>query len=141
METDISGEVSFQDIDLDAPRSEYGKYLDMVCPYYISWGMTWNEFWFESLDRLHDYWQANQYGIERRNQEIWLQGLYIKAAVASALSNKSKYPPEPQRITEMTSAEKEEENKRKIEKLREVLNIHKEHWDMLHDEGVDLVGH
>ena len=132
METDISGEVSFQDIDLDSPQSEFGRYLDMACPHYISWGMTWNEFWFESLDRLHAYWQANQYSIERRNQEIWLQGLYNKVAVASALDNKNKYPAEPKRITEMTDTEREAENKRKVEKLRDILTAHKQDWDMRH---------
>ena len=81
MEEDLSGASSFSDVDLNAPQSEFGKYLDQICPYYMSWGMTWDEFWYESIDRLQAYWQANQFSIERRNQELWLQGLYIKAAI------------------------------------------------------------
>ena len=67
--------------------------------------MTWDEFWNESIDRLQAYWQSNQFSIERRNQELWLQGLYIRSAVASCLDKKFKYPEKPQRVTEMTDAE------------------------------------
>ena len=141
METDVTGATSFSDIDLDAPQSQFGTYLDQLCPYAMAWGMSWSEFWFESFDRLHDYWQANQFSIERRNQELWLQGIYIHAAIASCLDSKgrAKYPKEPYRITEMTDAEREVENQRKIERLREMLNSHKQSWDRTHHKGADLV--
>ena len=140
METDVSGATSFSDIDLEAPQSQFGTYLDQLCPYAMAWGMTWFEFWYGSLDRLHDYWQANQYSIERRNQELWLQGIYIHAAIASCMDSKgrAKYPDKPYRITEMTDVEREAENKRKVERLREILNSHKQNWDMRHNEGAGL---
>lgn len=142
METDVSGATSFSEIDLNAPQSQFGTYLDQLCPYYMSWGMGWNEFWYESLDRLQDYWQANQYSIERRNQELWLQGIYIHAAIASCLDSKgrAKYPDKPYRITDMTDAEREVENKRKVESLREILNSHKREFDKRKkDKGVGLI--
>lgn len=85
------------------------------------YGMTWDEFWYESLDRLEAYWQKRQFEIEARNQELWLQGLYNKVAIASALDKKNKYPEKPQRITEMTDAEKDAETKAKVEQLRAQL--------------------
>lgn len=136
MEEDLSGASSFSDVDLNAPQSEFGKYLDQICPYYMSWGMTWDEFWHESLDRLQAYWQANQFSIERRNQELWLQGLYIRSAVASCLDKKFKYPEKPQRITEMTEDEQVAENRRKIDHMRAVLEEHKRRWDANH-KGVE----
>lgn len=123
-------------MDLNAPQSEFGKYLDQICPYYISWGMTWDEFWYESIDRLQAYWQANQFSIERRNQELWLQGLYIRSAVASCLDKKFKYPEKPQRVTEMTDAEADAESKRKLDHMRDVLNEHKRRWDA-RNKGVE----
>jgi len=106
----------------------------------MSWGMSWDEFWFKSLDRLHDYWQANQYDVERRNQELWMQGIYIHAAIASCFDTKkkAKYPDKPYRITEMTDAEREVENQRKVDKLRDFLNRHKQSWDTKH-KGADLI--
>lgn len=136
MEEDLSGASSFSNVDLNAPQSEFGKYLDQICPYYMSWGMTWDEFWYESIDRLQAYWQANQFSIERRNQELWLQGLYIRSAVASCLDKKFKYPEKPQRVTEMTDAEAEAESKRKLEHMRAVLNEHKRRWDA-RNKGVE----
>lgn len=92
------------------------------------YGMTWQEFWYESLDRLAAYWQAHQFAIESRNQELWLQGLYIRDAIACCFNKKEKYPEKPHRITEMTEAEKEEENRRKVEQIREqLLQIKRRH--------------
>ena len=85
------------------------------------YGMNWNEFWYESLERLAVYWQKHQFEIEARNQELGLQGLYIKVAIASALDKKNKYPEKPQRVTEMTDAEKEAESKARVAKLKEQL--------------------
>lgn len=94
--------------------------------------MTYDEFWNESLDRLAAYWQANQYSIERKNQELWIQGIYIREAVASTLSKRAKYPEKPYRLTELSDAEKEAENKRKVEELRQMLISHKRRWDEKH---------
>ena len=93
--------------------------------------MTWDEFWFESLDRLSAYHQKNQLDIERRNQELWMQGLYVTEAVASVLDpkHKAKYPEKPHRITDMTPEEQEAENKRKVESIRAFLNENKRRWD------------
>ena len=85
------------------------------------YGMTWEEFWYESLERLPAYWQMHQFNIERRNQELWMQGLYIQEAVASCLSKKAKYPEKPHRITAMTDEEKEAENQRRVELFKEQL--------------------
>ena len=134
METDVSGATSFSDIDLDAPQSNFGKYLDTICPYFMMYGMSWDEFWNESIDRFRAYWQMHQFNIERRNQELWLQGIYIQSAVAAVLDTKHKvkYPEKPHRITAMTEAEKEAENKRRVERLREQLLEIKRRSDMRH---------
>jgi len=128
MEDDLNGATSFSDVDLEAPKSEFGKYLDQICPYYMSYGMTWDEFWNESIDRFATYWQKEQYEIERRNQELWMQGAYIKLAIASAFNKKNKYPEKALRITELSDMEKEAENKHKVEELRQMLMSHKRRW-------------
>lgn len=92
------------------------------------YGMSYDEFWNTSLDRLAAYWQAHQFAVESRNQELWLQGVYIRDAVACCLSANAKYPEKPHRITAMTDAEKEEENRRKVEQIREqLLEIKRRH--------------
>ena len=93
------------------------------------YGMSREEFWYGSLDALADYWQMHQYAIEQRNQEIWMQAAYIRAAVASCFDKRAKFPEKPYRITEMSEIEKEAENKRKIDDMREKLNEIKRRWD------------
>ena len=104
------------------------------------YGMSWEEFWYSSIERLEFYWQKHQFDIEQRNQEMWLQGLYIRMAVASCMDAKgrAKYPDKPQRITEMTEAEREYENKRKVEEIRNMLIEHKRRWDVK-QKGVETV--
>lgn len=101
--------------------------------------MSWDEFWNSPIERLEFYWQKNQFDIERKNQEMWLQGLYIRTAVASCRDKKFKYPDKPQRITQLTEMEQEYENKRKVDELRNMLIEHKRRWDAKHkgDEKVD----
>ena len=95
--------------------------------------MSYEEFWYSSIDRLAFYWQKNQFEIERRNQELWMQGLYIRVAVASCLdSAKIKYPKEPQRITELTELEQEVENQRRLAEFKNMLNERKRRWDDAH---------
>ena len=138
METELSGgSVSSTD---DTPQEfSFARYLDTICPYYLSYGMTWDEFWYGSLDRLAAYWQAHQFSIESRNQEMWLQGLYIRLAVASCMDKKFKYPDKPHRLTAMTEAEQDAENKRKVEQMRQQLLEIKARWDAKHkgDETSD----
>ena len=131
METELSGG-SVSDTDDTPQEFSFAKYLDTICPYYMNYGMTWDEFWYESIDRLQGYWQKHQFAVEQRNQELWLQGLYIRSAVASCLDKKNKYPDKPHRITKMTEAEQDAENKRKVEQMREQLNEIKRRWDAKH---------
>ena len=123
MEKDVNGATSFSNIDLDAPQSNFTHFLDVACPYFLMYGMTWEEFWFESIERFQFYWQKNQFDIERRNQELWLQGIYVTEAIAVVEDTKHrvKYPSKPHRITDLTEEEKEAERMRKIENLREQL--------------------
>ena len=113
-----------------------------MCPWFLHYGMTWHEFWYESIDRLAYYWQKYQFDIESRNQELWMQGIYIQEAVAAVLDTKHrvKYPEKPYRITAMTEAEREEENRRKVEKLREQLMEIKRRSDMRRKESERVDG-
>ena len=122
METDVTGATSFS-VDLDAPQSNYTQFLDTICPYYLMYGMSREQFWHGSLDALCEYWQAYQFSMERNNYIAWLSGMYVLDAIETAFDAKRqhKYPNEPRRITKMTDAEREAENKKKIETLREQL--------------------
>lgn len=67
------------------------------------------------------YRRAHRLKIQRDNQSLWLQGLYIRDAVASLLAKDFKYPAEPYKILQPTKLEKKIEDRIAIEKMRSAL--------------------
>lgn len=99
-----------------------GAYLDALCPWYLHYGMTWDAFWNGPIEALPAYWQKYQFDIEARNQELWMQGLYIRSAIVSSFDTTKPYPDSPHRVTERTPEEQTAEDQRKLAILREQLD-------------------
>lgn len=51
-------------------------------PYYLSIGMTEEQFWDRDCCLVKYYREADEIRRERANQEMWLQGMYIYDALA-----------------------------------------------------------
>ena len=103
--------------------------LDKSCAYYMAIGVPYDDFWNGDYTRLKFELEAHKIRLEEKNQELWLQGLYVYDAVSVAVNNalsgkghqKQKYIEKPIRITEMTEAEKEEEQKKTLESFKASL--------------------
>ena len=50
-------------------------------PYYLSLGMTYDLYWNDNPELAKYYRKADEIRNERRNQELWLQGMYIYEAL------------------------------------------------------------
>lgn len=50
----------------------------------MSIGMTYDEFWNQDVRLVEVYRKANELRDARRNQELWLQGMYIYEALCDA---------------------------------------------------------
>ena len=57
------------------------NYLDDLCAYALSIGMTYEQYWFERPNLLNVYVKAEEYRRTRVNQDLWLQGLYVYQAI------------------------------------------------------------
>ena len=53
-------------------------------PYYLSIGMTPEQYWEGDCTLPKYYRQAEELRNERRNQELWLQGMYVYEAICDA---------------------------------------------------------
>lgn len=96
----------------------------------MSIGMTYDEFWYKDVDRVKAYRTAYELREKRRNQELWLQGMYVYEALCDAsplfrFSMKKgtikpePYVKEPYPITESEVRErKEREARMKEERLK-----------------------
>jgi hypothetical protein len=88
-------------------------------PYYLSIGMTSEQYWDGDPSLPKYYRKADELSKKRRNQELWLQGMYIYEAlcdVAPILHSFAKkgtkplpYPDHPYAITE-----RDRENEQKL---------------------------
>lgn len=94
----------------------------------MSIGMTYDEYWYGDCYLTRVYYEKNRIDIKRRNEEMWLQGLYINNAVTVAIntffgkSKSVKYLEKPLDILPKTKEEKEQEEKEYLEKVVRFLN-------------------
>jgi len=107
----------------------------------MSIGMTVKEFWEDDPMLVRAYYKAHKLRNEKRNQEMWLQGLYNFAAFSTALSNMhfdgkkhkpNQYLKEPFDLTPPEEKDPEIEAKKARAKLINQLNAWKEAWDKAH---------
>ena len=127
-----------------SPFSTYTEQFYEIFPYYLSIGMTYEQFWNDDPMLCKYYREAEEMRNEKRNQELWLQGMYVYEAIADlsprlhAFAKKGTkaqpYPDAPYPITkkqrEKIRIEKEkklfEKGKRFMEALTQQLNKNKE---------------
>lgn len=78
----VSGSPS--DDEGNSSDSALVSYIDIFykhLPYYLSIGMTYEQYWNDDCCLVKYYRQAEKYRSEKKNQELWLQGAYIYEAV------------------------------------------------------------
>lgn len=94
----------------------YTEIFETHFPYYLSIGMTPEEFWKGDNDLVLHYRKSAEIKRDRDNLNAWLQGLYIQSAVAAVLggSEQSKYPIEPFPLSEKQHREAEEREAKRI---------------------------
>lgn len=127
MEETVNGQVSSDTSQKDTKSTSntpFGDMCDEMCPYYMSLGISYDEFWHGDYCKFKYYVKKHEYDTEDINTKLWLQGMYnYKAfeAVMNAFSygmsgGKGKKPngymeyPHP-----FTEREKAAEKQRKIE--------------------------
>jgi len=123
---DLPSERDVQESNSDTPL---GDMLDKLCPYFMALGVSYDEFWNGDYTCLKYYEEKNKLEIEKRNQELWLQGLYnyiaLSTVIANALAKKGSAPKQyiekPIRITPLSEEEKELEKKKMVDDFRAQL--------------------
>ncbi len=117
----------------------YGEVFRKLCPQYLHYGMTWEQYWNGDPWMVVYYSQAHDLAIRQRNEELWLQGLYNHDAFAVVLSNAfaakgsvpKKYLEKPLDIFPKTEEEKQAEEERELRKMVRQLNL----WEKQFNAG------
>ena len=70
--------------DSSLPFVTYTERFYEQFPYYLSIGMTPEQYWDGDPELVKYYRKADELSLARRNQELWLQGMYIYEAICDA---------------------------------------------------------
>ena len=127
-------------LDKAAPNHHtYGELLDMAFPYYLSIGMTSDEYWNGSNDLKPAFRKAHKMRIRDLNHGYWLQGRYIYDALwqvsplfraFSKAKEPVPYPDRPYAIDAEEVKQREEEKKRQeYEKSLAGMKSRMEKWN------------
>lgn len=112
------------------PKS-FTETFEDTCSYYMSIGMTYNEFWYGEAEMAKYYREAHTLKCKTTNQELWLQGIYFIRSIQVALDakNKTKYFDKPVDIFEKTESEKKAEAEKQRRKVIDYFTQIKQRWD------------
>lgn len=113
--------------------------FDQVFPYFLSIGMPPEYFWDGDPWLVEAYFKAHKLQIEQKNEEMWLQGLYIFDAlnvtatnVLQSLSKKRRkavtYMEKPIRLTPLSEEEQRQKEEIEKQKLIDYLNRFEKQW-------------
>lgn len=110
-----------------APKSLYDTFCEHL-PYYLSIGMTYEQYWLGSVDLVRYYHKAQKMKEQRINEQLWLQGKYFYDALCAAspafraLSKRGPYP-YIEKPYSITTEQTREEKQKKTEKAKAFMDV------------------
>ena len=107
-------------LDDSSTQKKYSEIFNEVLPYYLSIGMTYEQFWYGEADLVIFYRKAYEIKIDYDNQSMWLQGIYVYEAMGCALANafskeKVSYRDHPIPLTQKNIEEEKENEVKKAQ--------------------------
>lgn len=130
----VSEEAKKRAVELTAKfRYPYTHVFEEKFPYYISIGMTYDQYWNDDPGLTVLYRKADKLRLNRINEQAWLQGMYIYDAIsrlapvlrpfAKKGTKAQPYPSEPYSLeTDEHSEEKAKTEKENAEKKQMLRN-------------------
>ena len=128
----LSATTEGRERDSSHPFFTYTEKFYEQFPYYLSIGMTPEQYWEGDPVWARSFRKADEIRMERKNQELWLQGMYFYEAICDAspiLHDFAKkgtkphpYAEKPYPITEKQHKRKQEDaEKAKFEKGKKLM--------------------
>lgn len=96
-----------------SPKEEnITDYFHELYAWAIQIGMTYEQYWEYDTHLIQDFIKAEKIRQRKRNNELWLEGIYIRQAIATCLNTKGKdlYPKKPIPLSD-EEVEEERENR------------------------------
>lgn len=113
------------DGEITSPRKTFTELFEELFPAYLAMGMTWTQFWVDEPELTIAYRKADAIRRRRKNEELWLEGIYMAEALNATVGNmfskgqKHPYPAEPFPLTVDEQQERRErEEKARMERMK-----------------------
>ena len=113
------------DGEVTSPQKTFTEYFDELFPTYLAMGMTWTQFWIDEPELAVAYRKAEMIRKRRKNEELWLEGIYMAEALSATVGNmfakgqKHQYPAEPFPLTADEQQERRErEERNRMERMK-----------------------
>lgn len=105
----------------------FTQIFEELCPTYMAYGMTYDEYWHGDPWMVRAYVQAYILRRKIENENAWIQGAYMANAFATVLGNtfgkrRMKYLEKPMDLFPKTEAEKQAEIREERRKVIAWLN-------------------
>lgn len=68
----------------DKPEVEYTSLtvlFERACPIYMSYGMSYDEFWYGAAGIVKMYREANKLKLKQQDENNWMIGMYVYEAI------------------------------------------------------------
>lgn len=127
-------------ITKDKSKVEYislTKTFEELCPIYMSYGMSYDEFWYGSPYRTKFYLDSHKLKVKQKDEEMWIQGMYIYEALCKvspilhAFSKKGTKPlpySEKPYMSSLSTTEVKKDKEQEIKNAQMIARIHFENW-------------
>lgn len=115
----------------------FTKTFEELCPIYMSFGMTYDEYWNDEAYKCKFYREYHKLRVKQKDEEFWQQGMYIYEALCNvspilhAFSKNGTKPLPYSSKPYLAQAEldkKKEDEEQKLENERLIARLHFENW-------------
>lgn len=103
--------------------------LEKDCPYFMSIGMTYDQYWHGDVHMARAFYRAEKLRQEQRDADAWLIGSYVGRAIDSTISNAfrkqgatpQKYPDMPDLMKKRLEEQQKKNGKSEEEQEQEAM--------------------
>ena len=111
--------------------------FEKQCPIYMSYGMSYDEFWHGDLYLTKFYRESYLIQVKQKDEELWMQGMYIYEALCKvspilhAFSKKGTKPlpfSEKPYLSNSPAVKTQEEKEQEEKNAQLIARLHFENW-------------
>lgn len=125
------------EVNQEVESISYTKSFEECCPIYMSYGMSYNDYWYGPAYMTKFYRESNKLKLKQQDENNWMLGMYVYEAILDCspilhpFSKKGTKPlpySEKPYLADKLEVKTEEEKQQEIENERLIAQIQFNNW-------------